>query len=259
MSHRTNTSLENALYALKSFSGNNPELGVSELSKKLDIGVSTAHRLLASLADENFIVKNRETQKYSLGLSILELTNTVTEQIHIIRESIPILQRLRDETGESAHLSIIEDTNVIYLQRLESPYNTPLETFLGKRNPVYCTGAGQTILAYQSESEMDRVLACDMKAHTSYTITDTDRLKAKFAQIRKSGFTISDQEYEKDFFSISSPVYNKENSVIASMSIVGPVQRMKPAKDSLIDKVITAGRDLSKVIKQRLASVNRKG
>ncbi|WP_159462207.1 IclR family transcriptional regulator [Halobacillus sp. Marseille-P3879] len=259
MSHRSNTSLENALDVLKSFSGNNPELGVSELSKKLDIGVSTAHRLLSSLAEENFIVKNRETQKYSLGLSILELTNTVTDQLHIIRESIPILQRLRDDTGESAHLSIIDDSHVIYLQKVESPYNTQLDTFLGKRNPVHCTGAGQTILAYQSEGEMNRVLGTKMKAYTDYTITDVNKLKAKFAQIRKAGYAINNQEYQTDYFSISSPVSNKENLVIASISIVGPVQRMKPSKDTLINKVITAGLDLSQIIKRRQATAMRRG
>ncbi|WP_181348090.1 IclR family transcriptional regulator [Thalassobacillus sp. CUG 92003] len=259
MGERSPTSLENALYALKCFSSSNPELGVSELSEELGVGVSTAHRLLVSLAEENFIVKNRETQKYALGLSILELTHTVTEQIHIIRESTPILKHLRDETGESAHLSIIDDTQLIYLQKEESPYSTQLDTFLGKHNPVYCTGAGQTILAYQSKGEINKVLSGEMTAFTENTLTRPEKLKEKLAHIRQAGYTISDQEYQTGIFSISSPVYNKENAVIAAISIVGPVQRMKPSEDSLIGKVMMAGRDLSDIVKRRQAHAARKG
>ncbi|WP_100398695.1 IclR family transcriptional regulator [Bacillus sp. FJAT-44742] len=245
------TSLENAVRILKSFSDRQPEYGVSELSEKLQLGVSTTHRLLTSLAEEGFVVKNKETNKYTLGLSILQLTNTVTEQMHIIRESFPILQQLTNKTGESSQINIIDSTEVFCLQKVESPHDHSLEFHLGKRAPVHCTSAGQTILAYQSEQEIQQFLSPPLESFTRFTLTEPNQIKAKLAQIKKDGYAVSNQEYEDNVFTVSAPVYNKNNTVVASITIVGPAQRMKPRKKLLIENTITAVQTLSSIIKKR--------
>ncbi|WP_018924370.1 IclR family transcriptional regulator [Salsuginibacillus kocurii] len=259
MNTRRYTSLENAIRILKSFSDRNLEFGVSELAEQLNLGISTTHRLLISLAEEGFVVKNKETNKYTLGLSILQLTNTVTEQIHIIREASPILQKLTDDTGESTHLGIIDFDEVIYLQKIETPHPTSPDSYLGKRAPIYCTGAGQTILAFQSNRQVERVLSQPLTPYTDYTITDTNQLKSKFAQIKKDGFTANSQEFQKDMFSVTSPVYNKDNYVIAAISIIGPLRRMKPQKNFLIEKTLKAGNTLSSIVKRRQRQLLSKG
>ncbi|MFB4162442.1 IclR family transcriptional regulator [Alteribacillus sp. JSM 102045] len=248
---RGHTSLENALRALKSFSEDEPEMGVSELSKKLGLGVSTTHRLLSTLAQEDFVVKNPATNKYTIGLSVLQLTNTVTEQIRIIKESQPVLQRLTEETGESSHIGIIDGEHVIYLQKVDGIHPVKLDSHLGKRNPIHCTSSGQAILAFQPEEMITDRLFRPLKEYTEYTLTEPEELKRKLINIRSNGFVTSNQEFRKNIYSIGAPIYKTSNNVIASINIAGPVQRIKPNKKNFIDKVLEASRQLSSIIQQR--------
>lgn len=147
------TSLENALLILKSFSIDQPEMGVTEIAHTLGIAKSTAHRLLSSLTQEGFVVKDRQTNLYSLGSSILSLTNIVNSQIPILNEATPILNKLAEFTGENAHLSILEGLSIIYLQTIQGRF--PVHDFIhiGKRHPAFCTSSGQAILAYPKYRE----------------------------------------------------------------------------------------------------------
>ncbi|RSL33577.1 IclR family transcriptional regulator [Salibacterium salarium] len=248
---RSHTSLENALRALKSFSEDEPEIGVSELAEKLNLAASTTHRLLTSLAAEGFVVKNQNTGKYTLGLSVLQLTNTVTEQLHIIQESSPILEKLTEETGESSHIGIIDKDDVVYLQKADSIYPARHDSYLGKRIPIHCTSPGQAILAFKPEEYIDEKLSLSLKAYTKYTITQRKELENKLMNIRQTGFVNSSQEYQYNIYSIGAPVFKNDKDVVASVNIAGPVQRIKPYRKAFTEKIVEAGRQLSDIIQER--------
>ncbi|MGY4691497.1 IclR family transcriptional regulator [Salibacterium sp. K-3] len=254
--HKNNyTSLENALRALKSFSEDNPEFGVSELADKLGIGISTTHRILTTLAEEDFVVKNPESNKYTLGLSILQLTNTVTEQLHIIRESTPILHELTEKTGESSHIGILDGGAVIYLQKVDGFYPVKLESHLGKRNPIHCTSSGQAILSFL-EGDLTEWISLPLSTFTTHTITDPEALQNKLDEIRQKGYAICDQEFESNIYSIGAPVYSNRKNVAASINIAGPSQRIKPYEKAFSEHVIKAGRQLSTIIQKRRGEKN---
>ncbi|MFZ4451186.1 IclR family transcriptional regulator [Salibacterium aidingense] len=245
------SSLENALHVLKSFSEAEPELGVSDLAKELNLGVSTTHRLLTTLADEDFVVKNKQTNKYTLGLSVLQLTNTVTEQLHIIRESTPVLKKLTEETRESSHIGIIDKEEVIYLQKVDSQHPVRLDSHLGKRNPLHCTTSGLAILAFQSKDFIQEKLSGPLDTYTPYTIIDRKSLDNKLTNIQESGYAVCNQEFETNIFSIGAPVFKNRKTVIASINIAGPVQRIKPYEKTMANKVSEASIQLSHLIQRR--------
>src|SRR6476661_694468 len=111
------SSVKNALRLLNSFTINESEKKVTELATTLSLGKSTVSRLLATLASEGFVIKNPENGRYRLGLSILNLNTIVTSNLEVTHESLPILQSLVNDIGETAHIVARDEHDVIYLNR----------------------------------------------------------------------------------------------------------------------------------------------
>ncbi|MEK5272142.1 IclR family transcriptional regulator [Aeribacillus sp. FSL K6-8394] len=247
------SSVENALKILKSFSMDEPELGVSEIAEKLNIGKSTAHRLLTSLASEGFVYKDINTNHYSLGASILTLTSIVSSQLKILNEATPVLNVLTEETGENSHISILEGTEIIYLQKIECTYPSKKEyTHIGRRNPVYCTSPGQAILAFEDEEVIEKICSQPFKKYGPNTITSPEQLKEKLLKIKKEGYAVCNQEFQKGIIGIGAPIFNEHNKVVAAVNITGSTKRINSINiKQLIKKVVNAGERISELIKQR--------
>lgn len=231
----------------------NPEQGVTEIAENLNIGKSTVHRLLLSLGSEGFVYKDPNSNRYSLGTSLLSLTTIVNSQLPIVNESIPILNVLTERTGETSHLGILEAKHVIYLQKIESEHPVKLSTHFGMRQPIHATSIGQIILAYQNEKTINKLIPENLEKFTDKTITTRDNLKMKLSVSRKQHFVISDGEYEKGFISVAAPVFDENDQVIAAVSIVGPVNRMKHniKQKAFLEEVRRAAEKLSEIVKIR--------
>ncbi|ARK29901.1 IclR family transcriptional regulator [Halalkalibacter krulwichiae] len=240
------TSLENALRLLKCFSSDEPELSLTSLSNKLNLGKSTTHRLLKTLESEGFVLQNPLNHSYSLGVSVLALTNTVTSQMKIIRDANPILRELTRATGESSHLGIIEGNSLIYLQKVECEFPVHLNSHIGKRNPLHCTSCGQILLAYQKEP-----FTIDLKKYTNKTITDPIVLQEKLNEVKSQGYAVSNEELDEGIWSVAAPVYNPKKEVVAAIDVSGPLKRVNHIKQDIIKKVVEASATLSNAIKLR--------
>lgn len=251
--HQRNTSVKNAMDILKLFSMHNPELRVIDIAKQLNIAPSTAYRLLSTLASEGFVYKDLQTNHYSLGVSVLALTNIVNSQLPIVKEATPILNSLTEKTGESSHLAIMEGHEVIYLQKIENEYSIHVTTHIGRRNPIHCTSTGQAILAFEKEELIDEILSKPLHKFTEHTITDPQQLRKKLEEIRQLGYVVNYEGFEKNVISIGAPVFNSKNRVIASVNITGPIKRLKEtsAQRKCVEEVVLAARRISNLVKLR--------
>jgi DNA-binding IclR family transcriptional regulator len=249
----TFSSVENALRILKSFSMDEPELGGLEIARKLNISKSAAHRLLTTLVSEGFLYKDPQKKLYSLGGSVLSLTNIVHSQLNIIKDATPILNVLTEKTGECSHLAILEEKEVIYLQKIECEHPVRLHTHIGKKNPAFCTSTGQVMIAYLSLQEAERILDDSLSAFTAKTITDRRLLKEKFNQIRNQGYAFANQELEEGVLGISAPIFNEKQEVMAAVTVAGPVRRLKNpmVQHSIIKETMAAGKRISELVAQR--------
>ena len=158
ISKQTYSSLRNALRLLNLFTMDEPELNFSEIAEKLEVGLSTAHRLTNTLIKESFLIRDPITKNYRPAASILAMGNTIVSQIDLCRCSMPILEKLALESGESSHISVFKDTEVIYLLKVYSTYPVDLLSHAGRVTPAHCTSTGQVILAYQDEKTINKLL-----------------------------------------------------------------------------------------------------
>jgi DNA-binding IclR family transcriptional regulator len=234
-------SVRNAARLLKQFSYRERELGVSELARRLGLGKSTAHRLVATLAAEHLLEQNRETGKYRLGLAIYDLGASVSAHFALHEAALPSMAQLRNTTGETVHLAVLDGREVVYIDRLDSPDSVRLFLEVGRRMWAHCTATGKVLLAHVPEDRLERLLAgWELKDRTPSTITDHHRLRDELRQVRRRGWAQNRHESEIGLLSVGAPVRNAMGDVVAAMSVAGPARRMDPAMDRITMELLEA-------------------
>lgn len=241
------SSLRNALRLLNLFSVDEPELQLEDIASALEVGQSTAYRLVHTLIEEGFIVRDPSAKSYRLAASVLALSHTIMTKVDLCRLSIPILEKLAEVTGETAHIGVFKDHQVLYLLKMDSLYPVHLLSHAGRKNPVHCTSTGQVLLAYQSEEIIEQVINQGLTGYTTTTITDPIQLKNLLKTIRIQGYAVSQEELHEGGVSIAAPVKNSKGHVIAAVSIAGPAIRLnKQTLPKLIKQVQQAADKVSK-------------
>lgn len=180
------SSLRTALRLLNLFSVDEPELQLQDIAARLEIGQSTAFRLVHTLMEEGFVIRDPSTKSYRLAASVLAMGHTIITKVDLCHQSIDILENLAKNTGETAHISVLKDDQALYLLKIDSSNPVHLLSHAGKRNPIHCTSTGQILLAYQTDSIINKVLERELIGYTEKTITDPIKLKNLLQTIRKT-------------------------------------------------------------------------
>lgn len=195
-------------------------LGVTSLSKKMGVSKSTIYRLLSSLLNKEYVRKNRETQKYHLGLRLMQLGQTVTNQIDIRQIASPVMERLVQDTGETVHLVVQNGNEIVYIDKIESQATIRMFSNIGKRAPMHCTGVGKAILSGLSDEKVENIIKENgLKKFTNNTITDPQVLKEHLNEIQMAGYSIDDEEHEMGIKCAASPIFNFKGEVVAGISV----------------------------------------
>lgn len=226
--HSTLSSVRNAARLLKEFSYGSREIGVTELSRRLGIGKSTAHRLLHTLTEERLLERDPYTGAYRLGLAMYELGSVVSAHTDIHEACSPVIDQLRNATRETVQVAVLDGREVVYVERRESPQTIRLFGRVGHRNDAHCTSTGKVLLAFLPPERLETLLAgWTLPAQTPFTITDMDRLRTELEAVRRRGWAEQVNETEMGAASISAPVRNGLGDVVAALSVAGPVQRLQ--------------------------------
>ncbi|TRZ56770.1 MAG: IclR family transcriptional regulator [Rhodocyclaceae bacterium] len=240
------SSVANAIRLVKVFSDDEYEIGITDLGKRLMLPKSTVHRLASTLIDAGMLEQNAETGKYRLGLVLFELGSLVRRKMDFSSEAKPFLMELREKTGETVHLAILDQTSIVYINSLESKQAVRMTLDVGVRKPAYATAAGKVMLAFQSAETLKRFLAAGLEERTAKTIVDPQAFLQELAAIRARGYATADEENELGVRSLAAPVRDHSGNVIAATSIAGPAQRLtKKVLASFAPDVIAAAAAIS--------------
>jgi DNA-binding IclR family transcriptional regulator len=224
--------VRNAARLLKEFGRGDREIGVTELSRRLGIGKSTAHRLLSTLADERLLEQDPHTGAYRLGLAMYELGASVALHTDLHEACSPVLDQLRNATRETVQVAVLDGREVVYVERRESPQTLRLFGRVGHRNSAHCTSTGKVLLAALPPEVLEATLrGWRLERKTPYTITDPRALRSGLEEVRHRGWAENIGESELGAASIAAAIRDERGDVVAALSIVGPVQRL--GSDSL--------------------------
>ena len=225
---------------------------LTDVSQAMEISTSTIYRFLNTLANLNYVERDPLTGEYHLGLACLELARAYQKHNDVRRLALPSLEKLRDETKETVHLGVLNNMEVVYLEKMQGLHAIGLmASRAGGRAPAYCTGLGKVMLAYHDEEEVRHYFEQNgLQRFTDATISDVDDLLSELGEIRAKGYGFDRGEHENEVRCIAAPIFDKSGDLVASISVSGPFSRMDPVEENreLIQKVTSVTSRISRLL-----------
>lgn len=214
-------SLERSLTIIDILSAHPEGLSIKDLSEKTELHKSTVHRLLQTLRTRNYVYQDRRTERYHLGAKILEIAASMMESYDIRSVARPVLEDLCDGIQETVHLSILDGTDAVYIDKLENQSRVlRMYSQVGKRIPVFCSAIGKAMVAWLDDTALQKIVDnIRFEKKTPYTLADKGTFLDNLKQIRTCGYAVDWLEHEESILCVASPIFDQEKHVVAAISI----------------------------------------
>jgi DNA-binding IclR family transcriptional regulator len=240
-------SVVRALTLLEALADQHGDIGIAELSRRVGLHVSTAHRILGTLVSRGYARQSPESGRYALGAKTFHIAESYLGQMDLRRLVRPVLERLSRETGETANLVILDGRDALYLDKVESPRSLRIFSRIGRRAPLYCTAVGKVLLADLPMDEVNSLLGGGaLDALTHATVTSRNQLREELRKVQEQGFALDIEECEDGASCIAVPVRNSRGETVAAIGISGPSSRMNAQRIAeLVPAVMRSGSEAS--------------
>lgn len=248
---KTIASVIKAIDVINYISQSEKEQGVTEISEALNLGVSATYHLLNTLRETNIIVQNEKTKKFKLSLKLWQIGMLAYGQNHISISLKPFIKKLKELTGETANLTVLNNTEIVYIAQEESDRLIKMFTKEGASAPLHCTAAGKILLAYQNEDKRNSILdKLEFTKYTYNTIVEKDVFIKELEKIKEQGYGFDEEERDMDVTCVGAPIFGINDEIIACISISGPKSRFNAANKKLwIPMVVGVAREASDFMK----------
>jgi len=199
--------------------------GIGELSKNLSLSKSTIHRIISTLKFKEYVTQDKESEKYQLGLKVLNLSSSVINSMDLIHIARPYIHEFANKVDEVIHLCVPDESysNIIYVDKVSSENTTRTITMssrIGKKAPIYCTASGKLLLSQFSDDKIKDLLKnTNFVRYTKNTITDIDIFLDEIHTIRKDLYSTDNVEYDTGVICIAVPIFNRTNKIVAAISL----------------------------------------
>ncbi len=213
------------LILLEAMAKNDKSSGVTELANQLGLHKSNVHRLLQGLVHQGFARRNSETSRYELTMKLWELGARVFNRLDVRQEALPFMKELADETQETVHLSVLNGTDVLYIEKIDSPQPVRAYTIVGGRAPAQCVATGKVMLAWADQEILDQIIP-KLAKHTPLSIVSKTELLQEMEAIRAQGYAVNRGEWREQVMGLAAPIYDVSGAVVAAMGISGPSERL---------------------------------
>jgi len=198
-------------------------MSLAELCAATGLPKSTVHRILSTYADRHYIEKDRESNLYCLGHKFVEISSLFLNKITLKTEAAPIMHELAATFQCTSYLGILEQHEVMYLEKAEQFNSLRLYAHIGKREPVYCTALGKVLSAALPEDEfmlMSRYLS--YVPYTPSSVKNFEEFVKEVEFARVNGYAVDREEHTAGSCCLAVPIYDYTRKVMAAMSISGP-------------------------------------
>jgi DNA-binding IclR family transcriptional regulator len=238
--------LDRAFAVLDLLGESETPLGLAQVASSLQLHKSTAHRFLMVL-ERHHMVERTTSGKFRLGLRLFDFGNRAIEQYDLRERAQPHLRRLVAETEETAHLCVLEQARVIYIDKIEPARSVRMITRIGSSNPVHCTSVGKAILAFLPEERINDILRrTKFERFTARTIATAEALRTEIEKTRRRGYAVDDEEYEEGLRCIAVPLLDSQRFPVGAVSVSGPSFRVTAQKlPSIANHLVQCVRGIS--------------
>lgn len=216
-------------------------LTVQEVSRIHKIPYSTAFYLLETMLESGYVQRMDETKKYSLGAKLFAFRDgsAARNTVNLRAQAFPILEELTEITHLTGHLAILEKKEAIYIEKSEPKGFIRLNTWVGERKLLHCTGVGKALLMHLPQAEIRKLLTgVELVNRTDRTITTMEGLLQNLSESSARGYAIDDGEDEAEGRGIAAAIRSADGHVVASMGLAGTLQQLDLRRIDGIGKLI---------------------
>ena len=224
-------SLERAFAILDCFQDSQPELGVREIARQLDLHPSTVGRFLTTLNSLGDLNQDKDTRRYRMGPKVLKWSSVYTRNLDLQAEARPYMQELQRLTEETISLDIPNGQTRICIERIESPQNLRWVKKLGEIMPFYASASGRILLSFMSREEMNEILKnMIIEKLTPYTTTDLKLFYEELELTKNRGYAVSESERVEGVSCVAAPIFGVKGEILGALTISGPSTRFSEQK-----------------------------
>jgi DNA-binding IclR family transcriptional regulator len=223
--------------------------GITDLATELGLTKSNVHRLLQTLQANGFVRQIPASSAYELTTKMWELGNRVMRRIDLNSVARPAMIKLAEATGETVHLSILVDTDVIYIDKIESSHHIRAFTHVGSKAPAFAVATGKAMLAHLPDKYLEKLVPL-FSAFTDYTRVSLVDLKADISLIREQGYALVPHgEWRDGIAACACAILDRNGDIAGAIGISGPDSRLKkPDLQEIAPLVVAAARSISRAL-----------
>ncbi|MFL6119249.1 IclR family transcriptional regulator [Actinophytocola sp.] len=201
--------------------------GVGELARRLRMPKTTVQRALRTLWTAGWICPSgAETTSWVLTTRALHIGQRALPDLGVRDAALPIMRELRAETGETAHLMVLEGDHAVLIEKVETEHPIRAVITLGSAVPLHGSSNGKAMLAHRPVDEVRAIVGDRLDRHTDRTIVDWDEFLAELSRVRERGYATNVGEWRTDIAAVASPIFDHEGDTRASLSVSAPGSRM---------------------------------
>jgi len=217
--------LAKGLRVIEAFDEAHPRLSITDVALLTGLERATARRCLLTLVELGYAA--HDGKYFALTPRILRLGHSYLSATPLPRVVQPFLERLSEETGESASASVLEETDIVYIARAAQKRVMSINLLPGTRLPAYCASMGRVLLAARPSAEAEAILQRSPRIrHTARTLVEIPALLAELARVRAQGYALIDEELELGLRSIAVPLVNGRGITVAALNIGAQASRI---------------------------------
>jgi IclR family transcriptional regulator, KDG regulon repressor len=233
--------IDRAALILDCFGFDHQELSVSEIGAKTELHRSTAHRILMALEYNDLIQQNPDNGKYRLGIKLFRLGHQAVSHLDLREICRPFLARIMSETKETVHLAVLDENQVLYLDKVEGPHALRMPSRVGRHIPTYCTSLGKAMLSCLDEKEVKGILGKQaFTAYTANTVKNVEQLLADVRAVHKRGYAVDNEEIEIGLRCVGAPIRDHTGAMVGAISAAAPSARLAEKKIPRVGRLVMA-------------------
>jgi IclR family transcriptional regulator, pca regulon regulatory protein len=241
-------SLEKGLNIISLLSQHGSPLKLEDLVRISGLRKTSCFRILQTLTRSGFILKDKETCGYFIGPKMISIGLTTLERTGIRELALPFMKEIRQKTGATVNLAILNGSDVIFVERLQSAHIIEGNLSVGSRLSAHLSSMGKAMLAHLSEAELNAVVKqIRFEKKTDKTIASVRAFKEELKKIRAAGFAVNNEELATGLFAIAVPLLNHTGAAVAGLNISFLLARhsREEAAHNFVPMIMKAGREIS--------------
>jgi IclR family transcriptional regulator, pca regulon regulatory protein len=252
---RFSSSLQAGLAILNCFSSEKPVLGIARLADELHMSRSTTHRYASTLVALGYLEQDH-ARRYRLAPRVADMGMSVLDSMTLRRKAREPLRELREQTGRTASLAVLDGTQIRYVDRRRGwrrgQHAVDLDLGAGASMPAQCTAMGKVLLAFLPERERERVIGeMRLTRRGPKSLTSKRALRTELEKVRDAGIALGDEELAPGIRTIAAPVHGPDEEVLAAVGIPVPADAysLEELREALGPAVIAAAKRISAALR----------